>query len=183
MNIFYLQGYDLKANIGKAYNNHIQYLPDDSWICITDHDSAFLVPECGQQLHDIILKHGNDYDLLGCVTNRLRGLHQLHNNEFSYDHDINNHFKIACDRYKDFYSDVEPISGVAGVLMLFKKSTWEKIGGFVEGSVACDTIFNQSISKQGGKIGLMKGVYLYHLYRIWEDTYDKAINSISHLIK
>lgn len=182
--IFYIQSYDLKANIGNAYNRHIQYLPDDSWVVISDHDSNFLIPDFGKQLHDIIDKYGNDYALFGCVTNRLRGLHQLHNNEFSNNFDMKHHFDIACSLYKESYAVVEETSGVAGVMMMFRKETWQKVGGFEENNIACDTAFNKSIIKEKlGKIGLMKGVYLYHNYRIWQSNHMLAANDVKHLIK
>lgn len=181
--IYYIQTYRTDRNIGKGYNEHIKHLPDDCWVCISDHDSNFLTPKFGTQIEEVIQKHGNEYALLSCVTNRLRGLHQLHENKFSECHDMKEHFNIAISRYNDFYSDVEEVSGVAGIVMLFKKSTWEKVGGFVENSVVADTLFNQAIKdKKLGKIGIMKGVYMYHLYRIWAKDYNDAINNINHLL-
>jgi len=182
--IFYIQSYDLKANIGGAYNRHIKHLPSDAWIVISDHDSNFLIPDFGKQLHDIIEKYGNEYALLGCVTNRLRGLHQLHENKFSNDFDLKNHFSIACDLFKDQYSEVEATHGVAGVMLMFRKSTWEAVGGFQENNIACDTAFNKAIKAKGlGKIGIMKGVYLFHCYRMWNDNHMIAANDVKHLIK
>lgn len=182
--IYYIQSYDLEANIGRAYNMHIKHLPDDAWIVISDHDSNFLIPDFGKQLHDIIEKHGKEYALFGCVTNRLRGLHQLHNNEFSSNFDMKHHFKIACDLFRDRYAAVEETTGVAGVMLMFSKQTWAKVGGFRERDIACDTAFNKAIFKAGiGKIGLMKGVYLYHNYRIWQDNHLQAANDVRHLIK
>jgi len=179
--IFYIQSYDLQANIGGAYNRHIKHLPDDCWIVISDHDSNFLIPDFGKQLHDIIEKHGDEYGLFGCVTNRLRGLHQLYKNEFSNDFDVKNHFKIACELWEKNYSDVEETTGIAGVMMMFKKITWETVGGFKENDIACDTAFNKSIKSIGGKVGLMKGVYLFHCYRMWQNNHMLAANDTQHL--
>lgn len=182
--IFYMQSYDLKANIGGAYNRHIKHLPDDAWICISDHDSNFLIPDFGKQLHDIVEKHGDEYALFGCVTNRLRGKHQLYNNEFSNDFNMKHHFEIACDLYKNYYSEVEETHGVAGVMMLFNKQTWLKTGGFEENNVACDTAFNNAIKRLNlGQIGIMKGVYLFHCYRMWQNSHQLAANDVRHLIK
>jgi hypothetical protein len=182
--IFYIQSYDLKANIGGAYNRHIQHLPDDCWIVISDHDSNFLIPDFGKQLHDIIEKHGNEYALLGCVTNRLRGKHQLYKNEFSNDFELKNHFQIACELYKGHYAEVEETSGIAGVMMMFKKSTWQAVGEFEQMNVACDTAFNKAVKAKGlGKIGIMKGVYVFHCYRMWQSNHQLAANDVQHLIK
>lgn len=179
--IFYLQTYDVECNIGRAYNNHIKHLPNDSWIVISDHDSNFLIPDFGIQLVDVIKKYGNEFDLLGCVTNRLRGKHQLYKNEFSENFDIKHHFGIACDLFKNEYAEIEETDGIAGVFMMFKKSTWEKVGGFVENSIICDTLFNKAVKNAGGKIGIIKGLYLFHCYRLWAKDYRSAINEVGHL--
>jgi GT2 family glycosyltransferase len=181
--IFYIQTYDRKANIGRAYNEHIACLPDDCWVVISDHDSNFLIPDFGSQLYDIIEKRGEDFMLFGAVTNRLRGLHQLHDNKFSNEFDMQKHFDIACERFKTKYAEVVEITGVAGVMMMFKKATWAAVGGFRENDIACDTAFNAAIKKKGGKIGLMTGVYIYHNYRIWQKDHMAAANDVRHLLK
>ena len=182
--IFYIQSYDPEANIGRAYNEHIKHLPDDCCVCITDHDSNFLIPDFGKQLHDIIEKNGEEYALLGCITNRLGGKHQLYKNEFSNDFDMRNHFTIARELHTEKYAQVEDTTGVAGLCMLFRKSTWNAVGGFMEGVITADTVFNKAIKAKGlGKIGLMKGVYLYHNYRIWQSDHKKAWMDTKHLRK
>lgn len=182
--IYYLQTYDYSINIGRGYNESIKHFPDDAWICINDHDSMFMYPKFGHQLNDVINRYGKEYALFGCVTNRLGGLHQLHNNEFSNDMDVRNHYQIAIDRARQYGTDVEETTGVAGVLMLFNKRTWEAVGGFKEKTIIADTEFNKSIkAKKLGKIGLMKGVYLFHNYRIWQQDHKKAWADTRHLKK
>lgn len=182
--IFYIQSYDLNANIGKAYNEHIKHLPADCWVCITDHDSNFLLPDFGRQLHTIVQRHGNEFALFGCVTNRLGGTHQLYNHEFSNDFDIFHHYRIAQTLFSEHYAEVNEASGVAGVCMLFRKSTWDAVGGFQEGIISADTEFNKAIrAKNIGKIGIMKGVYMFHCYRIHERNHRKAQRYTKHLLK
>lgn len=182
--IFYIQTYDYDVNIGRGYNEHIASLPNDCWICINDSDSLYLNPKFGHQLNDIINKHGEEYALLGCITNRLGGIHQLHAKKFSNDFDVRNHYKIAEERFKQYYDEVEETTGVAGLMMLFKKSTWIDAGGFKLNDIACDTAFNKAIKeRQLGKIGLMKGVYLFHSYRIWQSDHLSAWHDVKHLQK
>jgi len=151
---------------------------------ISDNDSNSLIPNFGIQLHDVIDKYGDEYALFGCITNRLRGLHQLYNKQFSNNHDMQYHFDIALKLNKEHYAEVEETHGVAGLFLCFSKKTWEKVGGFVENNIACDTLFNDAIKRNKiGKIGIIKGLYLYHCYRMWENTYEEAINSIIHLQK
>lgn len=182
--IFYIQTYDYDINIGRGYNEHINHLPDDAWICINDSDSLYLNPKFGNQLNDIINMHGEEFALMGGVTNRLGGLHQLYNNKFSNDMYINNHFKIAMELLASDYDNVVETTGIAGVLMLFSKKTWLEVGGFEEYNVACDTAFNKAVkAKKLGKIGLMKGVYIFHTYRIWQSEHMQAWTDTRHLIK
>lgn len=182
--ILYIQSYDPDVNIGRGYNDHIKHLPDDCWVCINDHDSNYMVPDFGRQLLEIVEKHGTEYALFGCVTNRLGGKHQLYENTFSNDMNMRNHFDIAVKLKEEHYSEVEETTGIAGVMMLFRKSTWTAVGGFQENNIACDTAFNKAIQAKGlGKIGLMKGVYLYHNYRIWNNDHLLAWHDTKHLIK
>ena len=69
--------------------------------------------------------------------------------------------------------------------MLFRKTTWSKVKGFTDDaskSHIFDTDFNNRVRASGGKIGMIKGLYALHLYRIWEgDNVTKARNSTKHL--
>lgn len=181
--VFYSTPWSSQKNIGGANNEFISLLPDNAWICITDADSQFMLPDWGKQIEDIILKNGNNFDLIGCVTNRLGGLHQCYDNKFSEDFDAINHYEIAKELHEKYYDEVEETSGVAGLCMIFSKSTWRKVGGFVENNITADTLFNKSVKKKSGKIGLAKGLYRFHSYRIWEagNGRSKAQHSIKHL--
>lgn len=184
--IFYILGYDYDINIGRAYNNHIQYLPDDCWICVCDADSMFVNPKFGHQLNRVINEYENDYALFGCVTNRLGYRTQLYKGAFSNDFDVRNHYQISESIKQDI--TVRAVSGavinecVSGLMMLFKKSTWLSVGGFTEKGYTFDSDFNKAIRKNKlGKIGIMEGVYLFHAYRLHESDRIKARNNVTHL--
>lgn len=179
--IYYSTPFRTDKNIGRANNEFIKLLPDDSWVCITDGDALWLRPDWGKCVEEVIIKHGNEFGLIGCVTNRLGGLHQCYNNVFSEDMDMRNHYSIANELWEKEGSNVEKTTGVAGVCMIFKKSTWKKAGGFKEKLITADTEFNKSVSRLGLKIGLAKGLYMMHSYRVWEKEHKKAWNSVSHL--
>src|SRR5699024_64131 len=180
--VYYFSGFRSDKNIGKANNDHIKKLPDNDWICLTDADSMFLLPNYGNQIEKIVKQHGKDYGLIGCMTNRLRGEHQLYKGKFSDDTDIRNHYEIAKELQAEKGTEVVPTSGVAGVFMLFNKAVWKQAGGFKENEICCDTYFNKAIRRCGYKIGLATGVYVFHSYRIWEKGKQKAANSIKHLL-
>jgi hypothetical protein len=52
---------------------------------------------------------------------------------------------------------------------------WEDVGRFPEGGVQVngsflDYIFSSKVKKIGGRIGMAKGIYLFHTYREWADN-------------
>lgn len=181
LKVFYSTPYRSDKNIGKANNDFIALLPDDAWVVITDADALFLRPDFGTCIEEII--SNTSFDLIGCTTNRLGGVNQLYNKEFSEDFNVLNHYHIANELWLNNGSKTEPTTGVAGLCMIFKKETWKKAGGFKEKSITCDTEFNKSVVKSGGKVGLATGLYMFHMYRPSEAGKGrvKAQQSISHL--
>lgn len=181
-NIYYSTPYSLDKDIGGANNAFIERLPADSWICITDGDASFLRPNWGHDIAEVIKRHGRDYDLIGCVTNRLGASDQLYNKTFSEEMNLRRHFDIARQLWGQHGPAVEPIDMVAGVFMLFHKSTWQRVK-FRRHTFAADRYFSQDIKRKGGRIGLAKGVYMVHNYRLWETDQQAAKMSTKHLLK
>lgn len=180
--IHYLTPFAVDKNIGREYNEAVRCIPANDWICLRDGDTIFLTPDnqWGKQISDIVAKWGNSFDLIGCVTNRLRSTGQLYQNRFSDDHDMLNHGRIARELYDGKYDQVRDNKGpVAGLFLLFPKRTWDKVK-FREGTETFDTHFGKDIIRRGGKIGIAEGVYLYHWYRAWT---DKPLEYTQHLKK
>lgn len=180
--IFYINSYDYDINIGRGYNEHIKYLPEDSWICIMDMDTMPLNNKIGHQLNDIINKHGKEYLLFGSLLSRIRSKHQLLNGKFDSDLDVRKAYKDTINQANLEYDTVEEVDSIAGCMMLFSKGTWTKVGGFKECDFTADIQFCESI-KRIGKIGLMKGVYLFHAYRVWQFNHLEASEDQWHLQK
>ena len=172
-------------NFGKAINDVIEFLPNEDWICLRDIDTLPLHHRVFFKQCEDIAESG-EYDLVSCMTNRLGVEYQLHNGELSDNFDIRHHLQIAHDRYNEYGSKVDEAEGnIAGVMMLFSKQTWEDVGRFKEGGVQVngsflDYIFSSTVKKIGGKIGIAKGIYLFHTYREWEENVRFGYN---HLIK
>lgn len=165
--IWYLQPYSCEKNIGREYNAQISLLPDDDWICLLDHDCMFLRPDSKKQIQGIVDK--GEYELYGCVTNRLGKGDQVVQEMFD-ESDISCHVALAEARHEVFYGQCKPTTGIiAGMLMLFRKSTWKRVGGFKEGSVYFDKLFSRKIEKKA----IMQGVYIFHLYR-WQQPNPRA---------
>ena len=167
-------------DLGTAYNDHCALVPDGDWICIMDGDVIFLNPFWSKQIEDIITKHGARFPLISCLTNRL-GLKWQLPYGFSEDPNILNHAKIADRHYADHYDEVttspEP---TAGLFMLFPKSTWDKVKflpGLTNGGTFVDWSFSDAVMRTLGKIGIAKGIYIFHFYRFNR----KSKRDIDHL--
>lgn len=180
LEVFFISPYH-EANIGKGINRSIELLPDNSWICLTDSDTMFLLPTSQRLIFDII-KNNSDYDLIGCTTNRLGSAYQCYNNKMSEISDINYHKYIADKCAKKYGTTVEETSEnevIAGCLMLFRKSLWNEIK-FEERSIQLDIIFNKELRKRNKKIGLAKGLYVFHMYRLGRENPNTAIGHLIH---
>lgn len=191
MKIFYITPYTSERNrhgfpnIGGAINSTIQHLPDDAYICVRDGDTMFLTSDWGTQIEQII-EANQDYDLITCMTNRVGLKHHCCGEYFFNCSDISEHIAHAIRLKESFGNEVDqgtklyPITVAPGYCMIFKKSLWQKVGGFPDFDITFDRIFSHKVLKSGGKIGIAKGLYLFHLYR-WNEKDPK--NSIKHLTK
>lgn len=174
MNIHYIQPYAVDKNIGKVYNDTLyglrQGFPLTDWVCITDQDTMFLLPETKALIHDTVNRLGNTYySLLTCYTNRLNYGYQLHAGVRSDDDNMNNHIQIAKSRMYTHGMDVKPYPHiVAGMFMLFPLAMTQFIK-FGENTPYFDEKFTADVRAGGGKVGIMEGVYIFHLYR-WGQT-------------
>lgn len=180
MRIHYIEPYAIDKNIGKAINEavkHIQFDLDD-WITLTDHDMLWLLPDTKAHVEAILAT--TDYDILGCMTNRLRLPEQLVGGRFNEDDRIREHIKIAGECWRNAGPLVIDAKGVmAGVCLCFRVSVWAKVGGFVEDTLGFEWHFNFEARKMGFKVGLMKGIYIFHSYRLWS---NHAKTDCKHLI-
>lgn len=178
--IYYSNPYNTSKNIGKGLNDFCKLVPEDAWICLQDGDMMYLTPDFGVQIEKVIKEYGHNYGLIGCMTNRLgRQIQRI--GDLDNNHDIIKHYEIAVKLSKDNFGVVEDITHkryVAGMFMLFPKSLWNKVK-FKENNIAFDDAFSQDVRRAGYRLGLMKGLYVYHLYRAWSDN---PVKSREHLI-
>lgn len=164
-------------NLGREINKHCEIVPNDNdWIVIRDNDTCYLHPYINKQLEDIIKKHGNDYQLFSCVTNRLGLKYQLPYGLM----DETNILKIrelAEKHYKEYYDEVIPCSRLqptAGLFTMFQKKTWNKlkyVDGLATPGAFIDWQFTHGHLQLGHKIGICKGVFLFHYYRMHQDNW------------
>jgi len=192
--IYYFTPYSTERNLGKAYNNYMRLLPsNEDWACLLDADTMFLCNDFGNQINDIVNKYP-DTGMFTCVTNRAGYEDQRYNGVFSYESDICKHKEIAIECKKKYYCDLKEInSHINGHLILIKKSTWLKVGGFSENTIrdenadsnllGLDDNISRKILKENLKIMLMKGVYLFHYYRLVEGVHYREHLLVNNKIK
>lgn len=168
MKIRYITPYSSSLNIGGEYNQVISELPDDCYIVLRDGDTMFLTSDWGKHIEDIILANP-DYELITCMTNRI-GFKDICC-ELMFDvSDLHDHVYVAKERSRVFGSLVTPTYAAPGMLMIFHKSVWAKVGGFKPNSIYFDKEFSKDVTKSGGKIGAARGLYLFHLYRFGQSN-------------
>ena len=156
-------------NLSGFYNREIMSLPsDDSWVLFTDRDTYFPHPFYGKHIEAIINRHGNTFDLLTCMTNRVGTDYQCVRGMWSAEHGLTHEDRakslwLAQGVAIDDITDRSPISGMA--ILVKKKLLID--GGLIKDGLllGADNEFHYIAQQSGKKVGLMKGVYLYHYYR------------------
>lgn len=164
--IHYLSPFDPQKNIGGSINWAISSIlaQHDDWIVLVDQDVMFLRPDSKAQIESIL--NATDYDLLGCMTNRLGAPYQCVPDMF-HQTDILEHIKCANILHKENYGKVQYVRhGLAAMVLCFRVSTWSKLRGFTEGALNFDLLFSEAAMFNKLKLGLMTGVYVFHLYRM-----------------
>lgn len=171
-------------NLGLAINQLIEFLPDNDWICVRDIDT---IPTCHTEFFNQCeaIARANEFDLVGCMTNRLGLDYQLHNGLLSEETDYLKHKEIGKERFDEHGNKViETNKTLAGLFMLFPKKTWLSVGKFPEGGIQIngkfiDYHFSKSVLDNEMKLGIALGIYLFHDYRL---GMGNPKGNIKHLI-
>jgi GT2 family glycosyltransferase len=162
-------------NLGAAYNQAMQLISDDDWMCFLDHDAMLLTPDAPVILHEYATRYP-DAGLLTCYTNRIHQTsHQLLHGQISENDSMRWHLDRAIQQ-KEFLYQVTPLRGnVSGFLMLISKRSWLKFP-FAEtgGCLGVDTEYWQRLKEAGQKMYRMDGLYVWHTYRLLTGINDKT---------
>lgn len=155
-----------EGNIGRGLNETIERLPAEDWVCVRDGDTLFLETDWGRQIEALVAANAEGFDVIGCMTNRLRAPYQLHSGKISGEADIDAHIEVSHRRRKQYGTHVEPLpSGpVAGMLMLFPKTEWAR-HPFEERTIYFDQVFCTQARAGRARLGIALGLYVFHLYR------------------
>lgn len=177
MKIHYLQPYAPDKNLGKAYNEAAKLVPDEDWICFTDADAMFLQFDYGHKLLQVIEEHPGPA-LFTCLTNRIKNQAQLYGDNMSAKGDIRYHRRLANVIWDKHGTKVKqlPAMGLSGFMILFPKKIWNEVKFHEKGMLKVDNLFSRTVHRGGYPLYVMKGIYMFHYYRLLEgDNYKKHL--------
>lgn len=170
-------------NLGKAVNDIVKLMDDEDWICLRDIDS---MPSYHEKFFEQVegIAENSSFGLVGCMTNRSGMVEQLHGGKCSIDTDWRHHRMIGKHlntKYGNIVTETQ--TTIAGVMMLFSKKVWNKVGGWKEGSIRIngsfvDWHFCNDVINAGYKIGIAQGIYMIHMYR---PDHDNPRGQTKHL--
>lgn len=170
--IYYSIPFDSTKNLGVYYNKFMSILPNDNdFGCFIDADAMFTTHTYGKQLEDIAKEYPQVGVFVG-VTNRIGCKWQLAPEADRVTNDVKYHREFGEALLKNKYLYCEDVTHkpkeyvLSGFLIMIKKSTWKKIGGFKEtGMLGVDNDIHWKCQDHNIPVYKMDGVYLYHWYR------------------
>lgn len=162
-------------NIGQAYNDFVEMVPDDDWICFLDHDAMFTTDDWYKQLEEIAgmieskPELQKQIGLLTVLTNRIGNVEQIifrKDSEEAKNHDMYFHRRWGKSQQKFHRGSLQKATNlISGIVMLFPKRVWLKTSGFKDGFLGVDNDFDKQVRELGYGTYIMKGIYCYHWYR------------------
>jgi len=179
MSLFKFQPFATDKNISREYNGHCELVPAEAdWILIMDFDAMILSHKTYQVIENAI-KNYPETLIFGAMTNRVGYSFQRLLPAQDENDSIKYHIQIAeqlADQYPN--GEYEKANQCAGFFMLFRKSYWLK-NKFQDRIMDTtgnlfDWKFARSAGKVDGGIKILKGVYVFHQYRITKDWKDKS---------
>lgn len=176
--IFHIIPWDSNKNIGDSYNNSMSNVGSKDWVCFLDGDAVHTTTFFGKYIEDVI-NDNPEYDLFTCYTNRIGFPPQIapgvdkKTNDQKYHRDFGTQM---WEKYGTNVKDVTKLNFISGVILLIRKDTWEKVGGFKSSKMlGVDNDIHMKVRKYGGKVGLMEGIYVQHWYRGGDKNYTKHL--------
>ena len=175
MYIRYCFPYSLDKKLGQAYNKEFETVGDDDWVCLKDADVAFLTPDYGSFIVDII----NAYPHTGgftCFTNRIGNRWQRYPGMFDEKDITVHHAKAKLVRETHGYSATILHKPISGMVMIVSKKAWNQVKFKEEGILRVDNDFSKRILQKRIPIRRIDGLYVLHYYR-----FNEGANSTTHL--
>lgn len=175
--LYFFTPYSFTRRLFDAYDQYINLMPsDDDWACILDGDTAFLRSDFGHQIEEYI-KRFPTTGLFTCYASRCWYDYQRPLNSIPDADSILRHKAIA-DKQKQFHEfEAEKLNKkIAGHLIVIQKKTWLALRDEVallcrnETIEGVDTFLSKALLASGRTILLMKGLYIFHYFRLLEGS-------------
>lgn len=148
------------CNLGKAYNEALELLPDGAWAIFQDHDAMPTTPHWFRQFREAIDFLPDAGAFVAC-TNRIASPWQQVGDAKS--NDIAWHRKFGAERAKlRTLLDISGTKGFGGVLFAVSKTAWREVGGFADGLGCVDHSLHFGLQRIGRKVYLHEGLYVFH---------------------
>tara|TARA_A100001011_G_scaffold284786_1_gene295234 strand:+ start:567 stop:1034 length:468 start_codon:yes stop_codon:yes gene_type:complete len=143
-------------------------LTDEDWACFLDHDAMFTTTTWYQNIERAI--KNTDYGLVYCMTNRINPVVQKFKSVDEDNHDIRYHRKIGKTAQEKYGAEIIPYDMTdylpSGVCIIISQQAWKSTPyGFKNGFLSVDNDIAKQCKDCGVKVGLMRGLYVYHWYR------------------
>lgn len=176
MRVWIRTPFALDKNLGRAYNEEMELIPDGDAACFIDGDVMFLTPDYGNILNKYAQVYGNS--VLTCWTNRI---HTLAKDQFKngiISSDVKDHLQMPQG-----YTTVTELRGpVSGFLLVVPKSVWKqhrfsevnKYNPDQPNLLGVDNEFTNRIRANGIPVYRMDGLYVWHTYRLLSNGKDKS---------
>lgn len=160
--------YEPGPHLGKAYNRAMKTVKD--WVLFIDHDVfVHLNPQWYEICQQAIKQVGHEAGFITCMTNRIGTPMQRKSPPYETD-DIREHMGIAKDLWGEFGTTLQEIPSsdppFSGFFILTHRKAWDAVGGVVDGFYGVDNDLSWKMDKAGYKRYIMKGLYVYHVYRL-----------------
>jgi len=164
-------------NLSGYYNREVLSLPhEDDWVIFQDRDVWWPHPHYMKQIEEVIQNHGKNFDLFTCMTNKVGTAYQV-NPRMQKIEDSKEHYKCAVSMWRGHGARIEDItsrSPISGMVIIVKKALLTQGRKLKDGLLlGADNEFHYIAQESNKRIGLIKGVYVWHYYR-GNDPTDKT---------
>ena len=167
--IKHLVAWSSDGNLSGFYNRELLSLPSDNdWCLFQDRDVWWPHPHFFRHIEEIIKRHGDKFDVFVPMTNRV-GTSWMVNPRMSKVENGKEHEDCAVSMWRGHGAAVEDVtnkSPISGLVILAKKALITQGRQLKDGLLlGGDNEFTYIAQESNKRVGLMKGVYVWHYYR------------------
>jgi hypothetical protein len=178
--IYFFTPYSLEKKLFEAYDRYMALLPsEDDWACFLDGDTLFFESNFGHQVQEYVDKYPAT-GMFVSYASRSAYPYMVPAETDQKSDSITYHRSVSSSCYFHLHGHVTRIENhVSGHLMCIRKGTWleirQEVGRRCEANnlLGVDTQITNTMLGSGKTILLMRGIYLFHYYRLAEGKASK----------